>query len=239
MSFNAVTWASQQKGLKPREFRVLLRIASYHSDYHGAFPSQVRLAKDCEMSRRSVNYALSGLAAKGMIVRERRRCQETMKMLSTRYTLGRDKNEYKNVIDMLGPYKPLKEDWEMESEKKQEETSKTYRVTETDDKESNQMWLDVLDTLLGHLPHAKVFGWLGESYIGDLSGTTAIIIVKTAERKDAFVAHWIKQHMSDHLLKAFNQHGITAIEIYACKDKFHCFKPISMAPVDRVLKAYS
>ena len=239
MSFNAVTWASQQKGLKPREFRVLLRIASYHSDYKGAFPSQQRLAKDCEMSRRSVNYALTGLAAKGMIVRHKRRCPETRKILSTMYALGRGKNEYKNVIDMLGEYKPLKEEWEMESDKKQEETRKPYSVTETDDKVSNQMWLDVIDSLLGELTPVKVFSWLSEAYIGDLSGTTAIIIVKTADDKDYYRARWINQNMKHHLLRAFFLHGITEIEIYAYADKFHCFKPVSQAPVDRVLRAYS
>jgi hypothetical protein len=88
MSFEAVAWASKQRGLKPTTWRVLMNLADRHNPDHGCFPNQACIAADCEISRRSVNYQLELLVALGLIQRVRRIDPKTRKQMSTRYILG-------------------------------------------------------------------------------------------------------------------------------------------------------
>lgn len=85
MSHKAITWAIQQRGLKPSAKLVLWHLCDrYHPD-HGCFPSQETLAADCEMSRSSLNNQLRALEKAGLIRREERRDETTNRQLSTRY----------------------------------------------------------------------------------------------------------------------------------------------------------
>lgn len=88
MSHQATNWAFQQKGLKPAAKIVLLYLADCHNPHYGCFPSQERLAKDCEMSRRSVNNHLDALEEANLICRIQRINTETGQRQSTRYVFA-------------------------------------------------------------------------------------------------------------------------------------------------------
>lgn len=88
MSHIATNWAIQQKGLKPASKIVLWHLADRHNPDFGCFPSQVRLAEDCEMARSTVNEHLNILEEKGLIYRERRVNDQTRRRESTRYLLA-------------------------------------------------------------------------------------------------------------------------------------------------------
>lgn len=88
MSHQATAWAFAQRGLSPATKIVLLYLADRHNPDHGCFPSQARLAADCEMHRSSVNRHLKELVQAGLIRREERFDKETGRQLSTRYLLG-------------------------------------------------------------------------------------------------------------------------------------------------------
>lgn len=88
VSHIATNWAIQQKGLKPASKIVLWHLADRHNPDFGCFPSQERLAQDCEMSRASVNAHLGILEEKGLIHRERRVNAQTRRQESTRYLLA-------------------------------------------------------------------------------------------------------------------------------------------------------
>lgn len=88
MSHRATTWAIERRGLKPATKIVLFALADRHNPDLGCFPSQARLADDCEMSRSSINNHLDTLEKAGLLRRVQRRNSETNKQLSTRYVLG-------------------------------------------------------------------------------------------------------------------------------------------------------
>ena len=85
MSHAATNWAIQQRGLKPGSKIVLWHLADRHNPDMGCFPSQERLAEDCEMSRSTVNEHLKCLEANGLIRRERRKTKGSNRQMSTRY----------------------------------------------------------------------------------------------------------------------------------------------------------
>lgn len=85
MSHRATNWAFEQSGLKPATKLVLLHLADRHNPDHGCFPSQDRLAVDCEMSRASINVHLAALEEAGLIQRVQRVDPETRRQLPTRY----------------------------------------------------------------------------------------------------------------------------------------------------------
>lgn len=87
MSHEATAWAVQQRGISPAAKVVLWHLADRHNPDHGCFPSQARLANDCEMSRSSVNNQLAKLEAAGLIRRQQRR-GDGARQMSTRYILG-------------------------------------------------------------------------------------------------------------------------------------------------------
>ncbi|WEF24623.1 helix-turn-helix domain-containing protein [Paracoccus sp. S3-43] len=88
MSNDATHWAVKQRGLKPATKIVLWHLADRHNPDFGCFPSQERLAHDCEMSRSTVNEHLNILESMGLIRRERRVNAQTRRQESTRYLLA-------------------------------------------------------------------------------------------------------------------------------------------------------
>ncbi len=72
MSHQATNWAIKVRGLKPAAKIGLWHLADYYNPEHGCFPSQGRLADDCEMSRASINVQLKILEDVGVIKREKR-----------------------------------------------------------------------------------------------------------------------------------------------------------------------
>ena len=73
MCFKTTAWAIKQNELKPVTNLVLIKLASFKNQETGQCnPSQKKLAALCNMSVSRLNYHLSVLIAKGMIVRERK-----------------------------------------------------------------------------------------------------------------------------------------------------------------------
>ena len=90
MSHDATNWAIKVKGLKPAAKIVLWHLADYYNPEHGCFPSQGRLADDCEMSRASVNVQLNTLELSGIIKREKRVDPVSKQQKTTFYILNFD-----------------------------------------------------------------------------------------------------------------------------------------------------
>ena len=63
MSHHATNWAILQRGLKPTTKIVLWHLADRFNPDYGCFPSQDRLAHDCEISRSTLNAHLALLEA--------------------------------------------------------------------------------------------------------------------------------------------------------------------------------
>ncbi|MGS4883446.1 helix-turn-helix domain-containing protein [Roseibium sp. MB-4] len=88
MSHKATNWAILQRGLKPAAKIVLWHLCDRHNPDHGCFPKQETLARDCEMSRSTLNLHLKDLERRGLIRREQRRNPKTYQQEATRYKLG-------------------------------------------------------------------------------------------------------------------------------------------------------
>lgn len=88
MSNAATHWAITQRGLSPSAKIVLWYLSDCHNPHFGCFPSQSRLAADCEMSRSSINTHLAKLEAAGLIRRVRGFDPITHRQLPTRYKLA-------------------------------------------------------------------------------------------------------------------------------------------------------
>lgn len=88
MSHYATNWAILQRGLKPATKIVLWHLCDRHNPDFGCFPTQARLAADCEISRSALNDHLRKLELAGLI----RRCASvdpvTKRQQPTRYILG-------------------------------------------------------------------------------------------------------------------------------------------------------
>ena len=63
MSHKATVWAIEQRGLKPTTKIVLWHHCDRFNPDFGCFPSQARLAQDCEISRSTLNDHLDRLEA--------------------------------------------------------------------------------------------------------------------------------------------------------------------------------
>ncbi len=61
MSHDATNWAIQRRGLKPTTKIVLWHLCDRFNPDFGCFPSQDRLAHDCEISRSTLNEHLDRL----------------------------------------------------------------------------------------------------------------------------------------------------------------------------------
>lgn len=88
MSHAATNWAIQQRGLKPTTRIVLWHLCDRFNPDHGCFPSQARLAHDCEISRSTLNAHLDHLEAAGLVRRVPRVHPVTRRQMPTRYILG-------------------------------------------------------------------------------------------------------------------------------------------------------
>jgi DNA-binding transcriptional MocR family regulator len=69
MSHEATNWAIKQRGLKPTTKIVLWHLCDRFNPDYGCFPSQARLAHDCEISRSTLNEHLGQLEAGGLLRR--------------------------------------------------------------------------------------------------------------------------------------------------------------------------
>lgn len=88
MSHAATNWAIQQRGLKPTTKIVLWHLCDRFNPDHGCFPSQTRLAQDCEISRSTLNEHLDRLEAAQLLRRVPRIDPVTRRQIPTRYILG-------------------------------------------------------------------------------------------------------------------------------------------------------
>jgi hypothetical protein len=88
MSHLGTNWAIIQRGLKPTTKIVLWHLCDRHNPDYGCFPTQARLAHDCEISRAGLNTHLALLEACDLLRRERRINPVTKRQMSTRYFLG-------------------------------------------------------------------------------------------------------------------------------------------------------
>jgi hypothetical protein len=87
MSHEATNWAIKQRGLKPTTKIVLWHLCDRFNPDYGCFPSQVRLAHDCEISRSTLNDHLGQLEAIGLLRRVPRIDPVTKRQMPTRYIL--------------------------------------------------------------------------------------------------------------------------------------------------------
>ncbi|WP_375569782.1 helix-turn-helix domain-containing protein [Seohaeicola saemankumensis] len=88
MSHAATNWAIQQRGLKPTTKIVLWHLCDRFNPDFGCFPSQERLAHDCEISRSTLNEHLGQLEAAGLLRRVPHVHPATKRQMPTRYILG-------------------------------------------------------------------------------------------------------------------------------------------------------
>jgi hypothetical protein len=88
MSHDATNWAIKQRGLKPTTKIVLWHLCDRFNPDYGCFPSQARLAHDCEISRSTLNDHLRQLEAGGLLRRVPRIDPVTKRQQPTRYILG-------------------------------------------------------------------------------------------------------------------------------------------------------
>lgn len=88
MSHKATLWAIEQRGLKPTTKIVLWHLCDRFNPDFGCFPSQARLAEDCEISRSALNDHLDRLEASKLLRRVPRVDPVTKRQMPTRYILG-------------------------------------------------------------------------------------------------------------------------------------------------------
>lgn len=89
MSHEAVNWAILQTGLKPAPRIVLIILARHHNHQTGQLnPRQSTLAKECEMSRSSLNVHLKELEARGLVRRIMNRNMVTKRTENNSYELA-------------------------------------------------------------------------------------------------------------------------------------------------------
>ena len=88
MSHAGTNWAIQQRGLKPTTKIVLWHLCDRFNPDYGCFPSQERLAHDCEISRATLNRHLDTLEECGLIRRVRCVDPDTHQQRPTRYVMA-------------------------------------------------------------------------------------------------------------------------------------------------------
>jgi hypothetical protein len=88
MSHKATLWAIEQRGLKPTTKIVLWHLCDRFNPDFGGFPSQARLAEDCEISRSTLNDHLDRLEAARLLRRVPRVDPVSKRQMPTRYILG-------------------------------------------------------------------------------------------------------------------------------------------------------
>lgn len=95
MSHKATNWLSgiPAKELSSSEFRVLFFLCDCHNPSQGCFPTQAYLIDVCGISNGTLNNALNGLEAKGLIARHQERDGRTRRQKPTRYVLAFEMGE--------------------------------------------------------------------------------------------------------------------------------------------------
>ncbi len=88
MSHQGTNWAILQRGLKPTTKIVLWHLCDRYNPDYGCFPSQERLAYDCEISRSTLNLHLIRLETAKLLRRVPRIDPISKQQMSTRYILG-------------------------------------------------------------------------------------------------------------------------------------------------------
>ncbi len=88
MSHIATNWAIHQRGLKPTTKIVLWHLCDRYNPDYGCFPSQARLAYDCEISRATLNRHLDALEERKLIRRVQMYDPDTRQQRNTRYLLA-------------------------------------------------------------------------------------------------------------------------------------------------------
>jgi len=88
MSHQGTNWAILQRGLKPTTRIVLWHLCDRYNPDYGCFPSQERLAYDCEISRSTLNLHLIRLETAKLLRRVQRIDPISKQQMSTRYILG-------------------------------------------------------------------------------------------------------------------------------------------------------
>jgi hypothetical protein len=105
MSHKATTWlASLPAGsLSNAEFRVLFHLCDCHNASGGCFPAQAYLLENTAVSNGTLNNALNGLEARGLIRRHRTHDAATFKRRPTHYTLGFEMDGDQGVDEVAEP----------------------------------------------------------------------------------------------------------------------------------------
>ncbi len=75
MSFKAIAWAFEQKGLTCCQKFTLLTLANYTNQDNNCWPSQTTLARDTGLCRHKVNETIGELEGKGLIKITRRKLE--------------------------------------------------------------------------------------------------------------------------------------------------------------------
>lgn len=88
MSHAATNWAILQRGLKPATKIVLWHLCDRYNPDLGCFPSQERLAEDCEMARSTINEHMIKLEDARLVRRIEQVDPTTRRQLPTRYILA-------------------------------------------------------------------------------------------------------------------------------------------------------
>lgn len=91
MSHHATSWAitaGNGRGLSAAAKLVLWHLADRHNPDGGCFPSQARLAVDCEVSKSQLNVHLDALERAGLIRRVRQIDEKTRRQKPTRYVFA-------------------------------------------------------------------------------------------------------------------------------------------------------
>ena len=88
MSHAATNWALKQRGLRPTTKIVLWHLCDRFNPDYGCFPSQDRLADDCEISRSTLNEHLKLLETTKLLRRVPCLHPVTKRQMPTRYILG-------------------------------------------------------------------------------------------------------------------------------------------------------
>lgn len=108
MSFKAVNWAWDQKGLTPHQKLVLLALANRHNPDVGCFPSLNKLVEDVEFSKSTVQRSIQKLQELGFIrVEEKHR--DNGSQTSNRYYLNFEEGVRETTPHSQSDYPPVSE----------------------------------------------------------------------------------------------------------------------------------
>ena len=108
MSFKAVNWAWDQKGLTPHQKLVLLALANRHNPDVGCFPSLNKLVEDVEFSKSTVQRSIQKLQELGLIRVENAK-RENGSQTSNRYHLQFEAGVRETTPHSQSDYPPVSE----------------------------------------------------------------------------------------------------------------------------------